>query len=455
MILRTRLLVLMTLACILTVAATTRAATRKPAPAAKASTAPLGPLAAADADGFSPLFNGKDTDDWVGANAGYPVVDGVMVCQKRGGGNLYTRWRFADFHLKFDFKLTPGANNGLGIRVPPRGNPAVTCMELQILDNTAKQYAKLRPYQFHGSIYGMVPAKRGALSPVGQWNSQEVIADGTKIKVILNSQTIIDADLSKLEVPARGYGSNVLRPAGHIGWAGHGAEIHFKNIKVKPIDTYDRGPHNKPPADFTALFNGKDLAGWRGRPHLSPAKEAAMSADAKASNQAKWDKSVADNWKVADGQIINGGRGVYLTTCKDYGDFEMLIDYKTVAKADSGIYLRANPQVQIWDFTQAGKKWKLGADKGSGGLWNNKKNSRWPAVLADKPFGLWNRMKIKLVGDKVTVHLNGEKIVDGVTMENFWDRANPLQAKGPIQLQTHGGEIRWRNIFIREITDGK
>jgi len=455
MMLRTRLLVLLTLACMLTVATTIHAAAKKPAPAAPAAIAPLGPLATPDADGFSPLFNGVDTNNWIGANAGYPVVDGVMVCQRKGGGNLYTRWRFADLHLKFDFKLTPGANNGLAFRTPPAGNPAVTCMELQILDNTAAQYAKLKPYQYHGSIYGLVPAKRGALKPVGQWNSQEVIGDGTKITVILNGQTITEADLSKLKIPAKGLASNCLRPAGHIGWAGHGAEIHFKNIKVKPIDTYDRGTHNTPPAGFTALFNGKDLTGWRGRPHLSPAKEAAMTPAKKAAEQAKWDQSVAKDWSVADGQIINKGKGVYLTTAKDYGDFEMMIDYKTVAKADSGIYLRANPQVQIWDFTKAGNKWKLGADKGSGGLWNNKKNDRFPAVLADKPFGLWNRMKIKIIGDKVTVHLNGEKIVDGVTMENFWDRANPLQARGPIQLQTHGGEIRWRNIFIREITDSK
>jgi len=443
---RTRTLMLIALACTLAVA---------PIHAAKPATpptAPLGPLAEPDADGFSSIFNGKDTSNWVGANKGYPVIDGVMVCQRKGGGNLYTRWRFADFHLKFDFKLTPGANNGLGIRVPPRGNPAAECMELQILDNTAPKYAKLKPYQYHGSIYGLVPAKRGALKPVGQWNHQEVIADGTKITVILNNTIITDADLSKLKIPTRGYCSKSLRPAGHIGWAGHGAEIHFKNIAVKPLDTYNTGTHNVPPAGFTALFNGKDLTGWRGRPHLSPVKEAAMSAAAQAAAQAKWDQSVADNWKVADGQIVNGGHGVYLTTKKEYGDFEMLIDYKTVAKADSGIYLRANPQVQIWDFTQAGKKWKLGADKGSGGLWNNKKNPRFPAVLADKPFGLWNRMKIKIVGDKVTVHLNGERIVDGVTMENFWDRSKPLQAKGPIQLQTHGGEIRWRNIFIREIT---
>ena len=420
-----------------------------------ASTAPLAPLAKADAAGFSLLFNGTDLTGWIGSVKGYTVADGVMTCQRRGGGNLYTRWRFADFHLKFDFKLTAGANNGLGIRVPPRGNPANACMELQILDNSSPQYAKLRPYQYHGSIYGLVPAKRGALKPVGQWNHQEVIADGTKIKVVLNDITIVDADLSKLKIPAKGYCSNALRPAGHIGWAGHGAEILFKDIAVKPLDTYARGPHNLPPDGFAALFNGKDLTSWRGRPHLSPDKEAAMDVETRRAQQAKWDASVAENWKVVDGQIVNGGRGVYLTTARDYGDFELLVDYKTVAKADSGIYLRANPQVQIWDYTEAGGKWRLGADKGSGGLWNNKKNDRWPSVLADKPFGLWNRVRIKLVGDKVTVHLNGERVIEGVTMENYFARDKPLPARGAIQLQTHGGEIRWRNIFIREITDGK
>ena len=228
---RARTLILTAIVCILA-AAPIHAA--KPAPRAKASTAPLGPLAKPDADGFSSMLNGKDTSNWVGANAGYPVIDGVMVCQRKGGGNLYTRWRFADFHLKFDFKLTPGANNGLGIRVPPRGNPASGCMELQILDNTAAKYAKLKPYQFHGSVYGMVPAERGHLNPVGEWNREEIVCDGSRIKVTLNDVVIVDAFLDQIDKTMDGKPHPGLHnEKGHIGFLGHGSRVEFRNIRIK------------------------------------------------------------------------------------------------------------------------------------------------------------------------------------------------------------------------------
>jgi len=168
-------------------------------------------------------------------------------------------------------------------------------------------------------------------------------------------------------------------------------------------------------------------------------------------------ESVRRHWRVKDGAIINDGQGVYLTTNDDYGDIELLIDYKTVAKADSGIYLRGNPQVQIWDFTKEGGKWSIGADKGSGGLWNNSPGAagKNPLVLADKPFGEWNRFRIWQVGARTTVFLNGRLVVEHAVMENFWERKNPLWQKGPIQLQTHGGEIQWKNIYLREIPAGE
>ena len=124
-----------------------------------------------------------------------------------------------------------------------------------------------------------------------------------------------------------------------------------------------------------------------------------------------------------------------------------------MAKADSGIYLRATPQIQIWDFTEAGGKWDIGADKGSGGLWNNSPGApgKDPLVLADKPFGQWNRIFVRQIGARTSVSLNGQLVVDDARWENFWDRQSPLFRSGPIQLQTHGGEIRWRNIFLREI----
>lgn len=206
------------------------------------------------------------------------------------------------------------------------------------------------------------------------------------------------------------------------------------------------------PPGFTPLFNGTDLSGWHGM-DMDPRKLAAMSPEDRAKQHEKDMADVNKHWRAENNELVNDGNGVYLTTDKEYGDIELLIDYKTVAKADSGIYLRANPQIQIWDYTEAGGKWNLGANKGSGGLWNNSPGApgKDPLVLADKPFGEWNSFRIIQVGERTTVFLNGKLVVDHARMENFWDRKSPLWAKGPIQLQTHGGEIRWRNVYIREI----
>ncbi len=208
-----------------------------------------------------------------------------------------------------------------------------------------------------------------------------------------------------------------------------------------------------PPAGFEPLFNGVDLDGWHGMPHFDPRKLAAMSEEERAAKIAEWTADAKAHWSVENGELVNDGKGAYLTTDREFGDIELLIDYKTVPKADSGIYLRGTPQVQIWDSTEEGGKWKIGADKGSGGLWNNSKGAagKDPAVLADKPFGEWNRFRIRQVGARTSIWLNGEYVVDDAVMENYWDRKSPLFAKGPIQLQTHGGEIRWRNVYVREI----
>lgn len=212
---------------------------------------------------------------------------------------------------------------------------------------------------------------------------------------------------------------------------------------------------NKPPEQFVALFNGTDLSGWYGLGHFDPRKLWAMSDQERI---AKRDADMADvrqHWRVENGELVNDGHGVYLTTDREFRDFELWIDYKTVAKADSGIYLRGTPQVQIWDYTEAGGKWNRGADKGSGGLYNNRPDApgRLPLVLADKPFGQWNQFRITQIGSRTTVLLNGQLVVDNAIMENYWDkdRSTPLRPRGPIHLQTHGGEIRWRNIFVREI----
>jgi hypothetical protein len=210
-----------------------------------------------------------------------------------------------------------------------------------------------------------------------------------------------------------------------------------------------------------SIFNGVDLSGWRGLREMDPRATAALSAEEreKFANDDRLD--IEKHWRVENGEIVNDGQGVYLATEREYRDYELWLEYKTVAGADSGIYLKATPQVQIWDTTEAGGKWNIGADKGSGGLWNNTPgNGKDPLVLADKPFGEWNRVRVRQIGGRTSVWLNDKLVVDWAILENYWDKiANrppseirPIVAQGPIQLQTHGGEIRWRNIYIHEFT---
>ncbi|MBI2426026.1 MAG: DUF1080 domain-containing protein [Candidatus Hydrogenedentes bacterium] len=206
------------------------------------------------------------------------------------------------------------------------------------------------------------------------------------------------------------------------------------------------------PAGFHPLFNGENLDGWHGDNPHDTVKAAEGERDAAIAAQQEEFKA---HWSVGNGELVNDGHGPYCTTDKDFGDIEFMIEYKTVPLADSGIYLRGTPQVQIWDTTEAGGKWNISADKGSGGLFNNSKDTRGqlPLVLADKPFGEWNSFRILQLGSHTTVHLNDALVVDNAIMENYWDdkRLTPLPARGPIHLQTHGGEIRWRNILAREI----
>ena len=208
----------------------------------------------------------------------------------------------------------------------------------------------------------------------------------------------------------------------------------------------------EPPKGFTALFNEKDLSGWWGLKTEDPVKWKALSADKMAEKKAASLKDIEQHWSVDGEELVNDGHGMYLSTLKNYGDFEFLVDYKTVPKADSGIYLRGIPQVQIWDSTEEAK-FKIGANKGSGGLWNNSPGTpgKDPLVLADKPFGQWNSFRIIMVGERVSVWLNGKLLVDHARMGNYFNRKGQIPRTGPIQLQTHGGEIRWRNVFIREI----
>jgi len=203
------------------------------------------------------------------------------------------------------------------------------------------------------------------------------------------------------------------------------------------------------PAGFTSLFNGKDLAGWHG---YNPHSVAKLTGEKKDAMLKKMRDEFSQHWSVKDGEIYNPGTGPYATTDQEYGDFELTLEYNMAPKGDSGVYLRGAPQVQIWDPTDE-KSFKHGCQLGSGALWNNSpgKPGKDPLVLADKPAGEWNTLRVVMVGARVSVWLNGKQTVDHATMENYYDRKAALAAKGPICLQTHGAPIRWRNVAIREI----
>jgi hypothetical protein len=218
------------------------------------------------------------------------------------------------------------------------------------------------------------------------------------------------------------------------------------------LSAAESGALDAPPPGFTALFNGKDLVGWWGASTEDPRQWMALAPEALQKKKEASLEDIRKHWSAQNGELVNDGNGLYLTTEQNFGDFELLIDYRTVPRADSGIYLKGIPQVQIWDSTEQAK-FGIGANKGSGGLWNNSAGApgKDPAVLADKPFGQWNHFRIIQLGSRTTVWLNDKLVVDNASMENYFDRKLPIPPKGPIQLQTHGGEIRWRNVFIREI----
>jgi hypothetical protein len=206
---------------------------------------------------------------------------------------------------------------------------------------------------------------------------------------------------------------------------------------------------NQPPEGFTALFNGKDLTNWKGLVG-NPKTRPMMKPEELAQKQEEADKSAREHWKVEEGVLVFDGKGQSLVTAKDYGNFELYVDWKIKPIGDSGIYLRGQPQVQIWDpFTKPNTK--NGEEKGSGSLWNNKKGPRFPDVLADNPIGEWNTFFIKVVGDKVNIDLNGKRVVSDVTLENYWFPDQPAPKTGSIELQNHGNTLYFRNIFIKEL----
>ncbi len=201
---------------------------------------------------------------------------------------------------------------------------------------------------------------------------------------------------------------------------------------------------------FLPIFNGKDFTGWEGLVQ-NPIARSKMSAKQLAREQAKANEQMMRDWYIEDGVIGFKGEGYNnICTIKDYGDFEMIVDWKITNGGDSGIYLRGTPQVQIWDTALV----KVGAQVGSGGLYNNQKHESDPLVVADNPVDEWNTFRIKMVGERVTVYLNGVLVTDNVVLENYWDRSQSIFPKEAIELQAHGEDLGFRNIYVREISSG-
>ena len=376
------------------------------------------------------------------------MEDGAIVCTPQGR-NLVTEETFTSFILEFDFKLTPGANNGLGIHYPGQGDSAYTGMELQILDNTAPQYKDLKDYQFHGSLYTLAPAAKTGLKPVGEWNHQRVSVIGPAILVELNGNIILRTNLDDINLRFPNH-QGAKRRSGHLAWLGHGDRVAFRNIEIAEIAPAADVQQVKA-AGFTQMFDGKSLTGWK-------------HGDADLTN-----------WTAANGILKhNGKKGSIndLWTEKEYGDFTLVFDWRwsgrgplmqrpilladgtekknpdgsvekvEVEELDSGIYLRGNSksQVNLWN-------WPVGSGevfgyRTSGDSSPEVRAAVTPKLKADRPLGEWNRMMITLKGEVLNVSLNGRVVIENARLPG-------VPARGAIALQHHGGAIDFANIWIK------
>ncbi|MFT5470820.1 MAG: hypothetical protein ACI8UO_005951, partial [Verrucomicrobiales bacterium] len=402
-----------TLTLLLALVVATAHAQNKPDPNVQAAERALGILESAT---WNDLFNGKDLEGWTGDTEGYVAKDGILVCQK-GGKVLQTEKDYADFAFSFEFKLEDSGNNGIGIRVADGGHASRDGMEIQVLDHNGKKYqgeveidgkkrklSWLKPWQYHGSLYGIYPAKTGYLKPAGEWNQETIIAIDDHIVVILNGAVIVDVFLDDV-TPVDGNPHLGMRSkTGRIQFAGHSDPAQFRNIKLAdftpsaPLPKTEKD--NTPPAGFAAVFNGKDLDGWKGLAHGNANERRALEGDALKEAQAAADEVMNAHWSAVDGVLTYDGTGKSLCTAKDFGDFEMYIDWKIPAGADSGIYLRGTPQIQIWDpwkpqskdkgapLPSTAEDWvasyRNGQNLGSGSLWNNRQARNSPLTNADK-----------------------------------------------------------------------
>jgi hypothetical protein len=372
------------------------------APSLSAQTVDVGLYEQKD-EGFVSLFDGKTLDGWSEIHKFGPpyfVTNGVIASPPDAGNDLVTEKTFADFVLRMDFKLTPGANNGVGIRTPfEKANLTYVGNEIQILDDNDQQYTNLEAGQYCGSLYKVFAARRGALNKVGEWNHYEITVQGRHFKIVLNGKTIVDGNVNGVADPdiLRKH-PGLLRDRGHIALLGHSSYVEFRNIFIKELPPPDPSAL---PEGFAPLFETQDLTKWQ-----SPGESGVLFLD---------------------------DAGTNLSTPRNYHDFEMLMDWKVGPGGSGAVCLRGMPAVRI---DSAG---------GSGALWKNVVSTNSPLKRADNPVGEWNRFRILLVSDKAHVFLNNQLVVRNTTLDNA------PSAGGPIALQCDHGPIWIKNVYIREI----
>jgi HEAT repeat protein len=297
---------------------------------------------------------------------------------------------------------------------------------MDVAQTSEQKNAILREVGKGSSYLGLIYAGKYLSDPALQQAAANAVGN-----IALANKSLMGQDVRDLLTQAMG----IMR----------GSEVEYTRANIrKYLDEMPKGE------GFVSLFNGRDLSGWKGLV-ADPIKRAKMDAKTLAAEQAKADEVMRQGWKVENGAIVFTGKGNNIATLKKYGDIEMLVDWKIYddghKDGDAGIYLRGTPQVQMWDTSRV----DVGAQVGSGGLYNNKVHPAKPLKVADNPLGEWNNFRILMVGDRVTVYLNGELVTDNVILENYWDRSLPIFAEEQVELQAHGSRVAYRDIFIREI----
>lgn len=366
----------------------------------------------------------------------YRIEKDTLIFDGDGRGRLMTKRTYRDFELQLEFRVSAGANNGIALRAPIGFQASRYGMEIQILDDGGHSQSDMR--RVCGAIYGLYPARKSAIKPAGEWNQLHIRCAERRVQVSLNGETIVDVDLNSVrdrELLRERPG--FLREEGHIGFIQHNGRVEFRNLRIRELNM-QRAP-NEPPDGFIKLFNGRDLRGWQSW-YANPPDAAQMTDVERQQAQAKANAEWLAHWRVENGELVFDGKGVHLITERAYADFELWLEWKIERGGDSGIYLRDTPQVQIWDNPD-----------GSGGLFNNERHRSKPLTKADNPPGEWNRFRILMIGDRVTVWLNETLVVHDTPLESYWDKSAPLPKEGRIWLQAHGTPLRFRNIFIRPL----